>query len=103
MPLNHFTLTIPNPAVAVRLSSVLPDGKAIQENGQHDISYAFLSFELQSGTGCFIGDSTVSATNYAAKVTATKTYEPHGGAMRLGDLWVIGTAGDKLQIGGVPL
>ena len=103
MALRHYTLTIPTPAAAVRLSTVLPDGKAHAQNGMYDTAIIYVSFELQSGTACFIGDENVTATNYAAKVTATKTYEVHGGMMRLGDIWAIGTAADKLQIGVVDL
>ncbi len=103
MALRHYTITIPTPAAVVRCSSALPDGKAHREGGQYDTAVIFASFELQSGTGGFVGDENVTATNYAAKITATKTYEPHGGTMRLGDIYVTGTAGDKIQIGVVDL
>jgi hypothetical protein len=103
MPLRHWTLTIPASGGPVRLSSVLADAKALQQGGTDDISYGLVTFELQSGTAVFIGDENVSSTNYAAKVTTSKTYELYGGAVRLGDLWAVGTSGDKLQIGAVPL
>lgn len=109
MAFKHFVLTIPNPAAAVRLSSVLPDGlphfvPAPAKSGQYDVCHIQLTFELISGTGVFIGSSSdVSSTNAAAKVTTSKTYEIQGGAVRLGDLWVIGTAGDVLAIGALDL
>lgn len=104
MAFKHFVLTIPTPAVAVRLSSVLPDLKSHRENGLHDVCHIQITFELVSGTAVFVGsESTVSSTSYAAKVTTTKTYEIQGGAVRLGDLWVIGTAGDILAIGALDL
>lgn len=98
MALRHFTVTIPNPAVAVNL------GDALGVRALDNDAYIFLSFELSSGTKVFIGgDNTVSATKYAGSCTTSKTYEPQGGAMRLADLWAIGTAGDVLQIGAVAL
>lgn len=104
MALRHFTVTIPTPAAAVRLSSAIDlDGKALNAGGQDDIAYIMLTFELSSGTKVFIGESDVSSTHYAGSVTTSKTYEVSGGAMRLGDLWATGTAGDVLQIGAVAL
>ena len=103
MALRHFTVTIPTPAAAVRLSSVLGDAKSLQEGGGDDVAYAYLTFELSSGTKVFIGESDVSSTHYAGSVTTSKTYELTAGALRLGDLWAIGTAGDVLQIGAVAL
>lgn len=99
MALRHFTVTIPTPAVAVNLGAELA-----LITGKDNDAYIWLSFELSSGTKVFIGgDNTVSPTKYAGSVTTSKTYEPTGGAMRLGDLWAIGTAGDVLQIGAVAL
>ena len=99
MALRNFTVTIPTPAAAINLGAELG-----LDTGKDDIAYIFLSFELSSGTKVFIGDAAdVSSTNYAGSCTTSKVYEPHGGAMRLGDLWAIGTAGDVLQIGAVAL
>lgn len=109
MAFKQFKVTIPTPAAAVRLSSVLPDGlphfvPAPGVSGQYDVPHIQLTFELISGTGVFIGSKPeVSSTDYAAKVTTSKTYEIQGGAVRLGDLWVIGTAGDVLAIGALDL
>lgn len=102
MALRHFTVTIPTPAAAVRLSSALGDGKALQEGGGDDVAYHRLTFELSSGTKVFVGESDVSSTHYAGSVTTSKVYELTG-AIRLGDVYAIGTAGDVLQIGAVPL
>lgn len=103
MPLLHYTVTIPTPAAAVRLSTGLADGKALDQGGGYDISFIQLVMELSSGTKVFVGDSDVSSTHYAASVTTSKVADFNSGAMRLGDLWAIGTAGDVLQIGAVPL
>jgi hypothetical protein len=103
VPINNFTVTIPTPAARVRLSTALSDAKSWQEGGAYDIAYIFLNFELSSGTKVFIGDENVSTVKFAGSCTTALTFEPHGGAMRLGDLYAIGTAGDVLQIGAVPL
>jgi hypothetical protein len=97
MALRHVTITIPTPAVPVRCSSGLADPAG------DNVAYAYLTFELSSGTKGFVGESDVSATHYAGSFTTTKTYEIQPGGVRLGDLWVTGTAGDVVQIGGVPL
>lgn len=97
MALRHFTVTIPAGGGPINLGTEL-------DLAQDDVAYIFLSFELSTGTKVFIGgDSTVSSTNYAGSCTTSKVYEPHGGAMRLGDIWVTGTANDVLQIGAVAL
>lgn len=103
MALRHFTVTIPTPAAAVRCSTGLSDGKSMAQGGKDDIAFVHLTFELSSGTKGFVGESDVSASHYAGSFTTSKTYEVSGGGLRLGDLWVFGTAGDVVQIGGVPL
>jgi hypothetical protein len=98
MALRAFTVTIPTPAAAVNLG--VATGVV---TGKDNDAYIDLTFELSTGTKVFIGESDVSSTHYAGSCTTSKVYQPSGGAMRLGDLWAIGTAGDVLQIGALAL
>jgi hypothetical protein len=107
-----YVLTIPAGGVA-QLSSVFPAVTGGLKEGAHDWAIQSLTLQPDGGNSnpmYFGAGSGVSASAYAFRLEkATSTIPPApfvwelSGSLKLSDLWVFGTAGEKLTIGMVGL
>lgn len=89
-----------------RLSDVY-GGPTGQIDAATDIPYRSLTFQAE-GSDFYIGDATVSSSNYGARFAVTGIDEPAGrlgpfdaGPLKLSDFWAVG-AGSTIHIVGVP-
>ena len=106
MGLRHYVLTLSG--AAQQLSSVLP---VTQRGGAQDEALRFLT--LQPGKAntndVFVGaTSAVSSSVYGMRLDPTDTQAPtelgthDAGPIKLSDVWVIGTADEKLHVLAIP-
>jgi hypothetical protein len=89
-------------------------GSAKQVGGADDAGFRHLFLQPDGGNGNPIylgGDATVSATNHAFRMEKGNAGVPPGptqvgpfdaSGLKASDVWIFGTAGDKLHVGGVP-
>lgn len=106
------SVTLALTGAAQRLSDAY-GGAAGVANPVTDITYRALYLQgLLANTGnIFVGDSNlVSSTNHGFRVSAVDGDPPvrlepasPGSPLHLSDFWVIGTNGETLCIGGIPL
>lgn len=103
----HYTLTLSG--VAQPLSDALPAVTGTLRPGAYDYPCTFLSLQPDGGNGAVIylgADNTVSAANHGVRLEAGTAGAPPApfileipsGNVKVGDLWVLGTAGEELHL-----
>lgn len=99
--LRHYQVEIPTPAAAIQLSSGISAGGRAD---QFDRDVAMEWIKLQPDTGEAVirvgGDEDVSASEGLVVQVAAAGDEPLHlpGPLKLSDVWVIGTAGDLVNV-----
>lgn len=108
----HRTLTLSG--AAQRLSQVYPSGaNNAQPSAQEDLPYRQVILQADPANGAVVylgGDSTVSATSHGASLDPTQATAQDRvslgpfdtGPVKLSDLWVLGTASQRLMVLAVP-
>lgn len=105
MAARHFTITLA--AGAQRLSDVYGDGAGVV-NAAHDLPYRQILLQNEAaGSAAYIGESTVSTTDYGVLVPTDATNPPvvsigpfETGPVKLSDLYGVG--GGDLHILAIP-
>lgn len=100
----HYLVTIPNPAAAIQLSSGIPAG----EERAHALQvFEYLDVQPKNGAAvCSVGgDSTLAASEGMEVQTPAAGDVPYRipGPVKLTDIWVIGTAGNVINVFGKTL
>lgn len=107
MAVRHFTITLA--AAAQRLSDVYGDGVGVV-NAAHDLPYRQILLQDEpGGSDAFVGESTVTSTDYGVLVPTHATNPPvvsigpfETGPVKLSQLYAVGTAGSDLHILAIP-
>ena len=102
--IRHYVVAIPNPAAAVQLSTGIPAGEE-QAHAKQVFEYLYVTPAPGEAAIDLGGDSSLAA-GQGLRIQAPAAGDspvPIPGPVKLSDIWVIGTAGDNVNVFGKTL